>query len=71
MNQEGVNKADFLESDLNFLAPVSLEDPVEPMVAKAVRSMVYHRMAEFTHCITCVDAGWPRSGPSKDVYGDG
>ena len=49
MNQEDVNKAAFLESDLNFLAPVSLEDPVEPMVAKAVRGMVHNCMAAFTH----------------------
>ena len=40
INQQGVNRADFLESDLTFLAPVSLEDPVESKVAKAVRSMV-------------------------------
>ena len=40
INQQGVNRADFLESGLNFLAPVSLEDPVESKVAKAVRSMV-------------------------------
>ena len=40
INQPGVNRADFLECDLNFLAPVSLEDPVESKVATAVRSMV-------------------------------
>ena len=78
MNQEDVNKAAFLESDLNFLAPVSLEDPVEPMVAKAVRSMVHHCMLEShiymlwsVRVVTCVDAGWPCSGPGKDAYGDG
>ena len=45
INQEDVNKADFLERGLNFLAPVSLEDRIEPTVAKAVRSMVHHGMA--------------------------
>ena len=40
INQQGVNRADFLECDLNFLAPVSLEDPVELKVATAVRSIV-------------------------------
>ena len=50
INQQGVNRADFLESGLNFLAPVSLEDPVESKVAKAVRSMVPFFPLEFCMC---------------------
>ena len=44
LNQERANKNEILESGLTFLAPVSLEDPVDPDVAKAVRSMVCSSM---------------------------
>jgi hypothetical protein len=50
INQEGISKADFLEVELEFLAPVSLEDPVDPQVATALRLMVDSLHAALWSC---------------------
>ena len=82
IREEGKNKADVLKTELEFLAPISLNDPVESDVKKAVRIMVTACLSnvpmDAIACICIVSddtfqtlvAGGQRDGSSKALHGD-